>query len=216
MQANTQHRLGLWAIAILVVLNLCLLGLFWYEHFSRPQQPRVNRADPEALFIAELNLDQQQIDTVRSLRKAHLERTDPIRSHIVELGTQMTEELFTPEPDTTRVRQLSEQIGKEQAEFERQVYSYFNQINQLLRADQHAKLQKLILDALRKKQPAQGDQQGKFRRPPEDQSDRRPPHPENERPRPRSDRKPPPDDQRKPADGNRPPPPREDQQQGGR
>lgn len=151
------HRTGLGAaIVVLILLNISLLGLLWYEHLTRPKPPppRNNHAENEVPFAEELQLDQNQVDAIRRLRQEHFDRTDPIRIAMVHLDERMMEQLFAPTPDTALVRELSEQIGSRQAEFDRQVYSHFDDIKQRLRPDQYEKLHGLIFDALRKKLPS--------------------------------------------------------------
>jgi hypothetical protein len=204
MDVSARYRLGLWAILVLVILNVGLLGLVWFEHFNRTQQPAESRSNPEDYFIKELQLDQQQADSVRVLRREHFARTDSIKARIVELSVQMAKELFAPAPDSSRMRNLSDQIGQQQAEFERQVYAHFNDVKKLLHQDQYGKLQDLIVGALQKKQPSSNNREVGHQQLPEEQgtdnrTDRRAPPRDDRRPPPRDDQKPrPPNDDRQP------------------
>lgn len=161
MDHSVRYRLGFWAILILVLVNIGTLGLLWHEHFKKPpQRPRDGKADPEEFFVRELQLDQEQADSVKVLRRVHFQQTDSIRFELTLLSRQMMEEVFAPSPDTVLVRELSEQIGREQSEFERRVYEHFDKIKQLCQPEQHEKLRRLILDALRAKQPPPRGGQG--------------------------------------------------------
>jgi hypothetical protein len=195
MGTNTRYRLALWAVLALVVLNVCLLGLLWHEHFRQPPPPAQDaRTGAEEFLGREVQLDQSQADSVRQLRRNHFLQTDSIRVEIVHLSMRMMDELFAPTPDTALVRELSEQMGRRQAEFERRVYGHFDEIKGILRPDQYDKLRQLIFDGLRRKLPTaevaeQGRPQvgepGSAR--PDDQrtpqpDDRRPPPPRDDRP----------------------------------
>ena len=195
MGTDSRYRLAVWAVLALVILNLGLMGLLWFERYRQPSPPpQGGRAGAEELFGRELQLDQRQTDSVRVLRRDHFLRTDPIRAKMVHLSMGMMDQLFAPAPDTALVRQLSEQIGREQAEFERCVYEHFNDIKGLLRPDQYDKLRQLIIDGLRKKLP-QASASDDVRQSPEEQGvdrrdDRRPPPPDNGRPPKPDDRRP--------------------------
>lgn len=208
MQSTTRSRLGLWAIIVLVILNLSWLTFFWFNQFIPKEPPREKSAAGTDDFISqELRLDVIQADSVKSLRRVHFLRTDSIKAQMVDINRQMLGQLFAPVPDTAAVRVLSEQIGQKQAEFDRQVYRHFENIKSLLRPDQYQQFKELIFDALKMKDPANGhtvddqrplkEDRGQFdeRRPPPP-GDRRPPRADDRRPPPRDDRRSPtpPDD----------------------
>lgn len=191
METKMRFRLSFIAILILVILNLGLLGVFWYDRFQRESPAQDAHRNPEEFFIGELRLDQAQADSVRALRRAHFAYTDSLKREMNRLNAQMMEELFMPSPDTSRVRQLSAQIGNLQAEFERKVYEHFSQVKRVLQPGQYPKLQLLLHDALKKRaaetesneRPGQsGPDQSKW----DGSENHRPPPPKDNRP-PRPD-----------------------------
>ena len=154
MEKDVRYRIGGWTILVLVILNVSLVALLWLEHSHRPPpQPGLSKAERDARFAAELQLNEIQADSVRALRGAHFRISDSIRFEISLLSRRMTEELFAETPDTALVRQLSDRIGMGQAELERQAYNHFNMIKQMCQPEQYENLQRLILDAIRSKQP---------------------------------------------------------------
>ncbi len=200
MDVNTRYRLGFWAFLVLVVLNVGLLALFWYEHFKKPPPSADSHSNPEQFFIQELRLDRAQADSVKALRREHFRHTDSIKMEIIDLSRRMTNELFAVIPDTVLVRDLSEQIGRKQAEFERQVYAHFEAIKKVLRPDQYDKLRELLLDALKRKQPVTTGGEVNQPAPPPDRKNEQ--NPDDRRSPPRNDRRPaPPNDDR----GSQPP-----------
>ncbi|HVP06209.1 MAG TPA: periplasmic heavy metal sensor [Candidatus Acidoferrum sp.] len=199
MDANTRFRLGFWAFLVVVLLNIGLLALFWYEHFRKPPPSEDSHSNPEQFFIQELRLDQTQADSVKALRREHFRHTDSLKMEIIDLSRRMTNELFAVSPDTALVRDLSEQIGRKQAEFERQVYAHFEAIKEVLRPDQYDKLHELLMDALQRKQPVTTGGEVDRQAPPERKDA---PNPNDRRPPPRDDRRPaPPNNDR----GSQPP-----------
>lgn len=190
MGRTADSKIGFWAILILAVLNVALVGLLWYEYSTKPPtQSDFSKAERDARFAEELGLNDQQADSVIILRGEHFRIIDSIRFEISQLSRMMTEELFAEIPDTALVRRLSDKIGQGQAELERQTYDHFSLIKQMCQPEQYEQLKRLIFDAIRQKQP--------------------PPPPGEHRPPPLDGRPPPPGMPGAPPtdDKNRPTPP---------
>ncbi len=183
MEHSSGNRLGVWAILILVIMNIGLVGLLWMDHYRKPPpRPGDGEADPGDFFATELRLDQQQADSVKVLRREHFRKTDSIRFEMAHLNRRMIEELFAQSPDTALVQQLSDQVGLAQADFEREVYEHFDHIKQLCRPEQHERLKQLIFGAIQSKRPPPpGAGKGEDRQPPPP-GDHRPPPPGDNRP----------------------------------
>lgn len=152
MNQRATNSFGLWAMTALILMNVALIGLLWYEHFGkRPAQPVHIEVDRDELFARELLLDQQQTDSVKTLRDKHFQRQGVIIREISVLNRQILDELFAAVPDTLRVQALVDQIGQHQAQIERQIYEHFSQIKALCRPEQHQRLERLIHDVVRLK-----------------------------------------------------------------
>lgn len=184
MNFESKNKFNFWLVLVLVILNAGTLGILWYGHFQKPQlQQRGNRPDPEEFFIRELNLNQQQAQSLTFLRSEHFKKTDSVMNIIHQLRIEMIEELFSDTPDSLQVKRISQQIGKEQAQFEILIYDHFNDVKQLCDVKYHEKLKQIILDVIKTKSHRPGPQADDRPHPPP-LDDRRPPNDENRLPPP--------------------------------
>ncbi len=193
MDISAKYRFGIWGIAILIVLNMGLMSVLWYEHFDRrpARPPGDGKPNPDGFFVRELGLNKEQAESLSALREQQMRESEPIKAQIHSLRRQMTEELFAVEPDPVRMKELSEAIGDKQAEFDRAVQEHFGRVKQLCGPEQQEILKRLVLEALdraRMPPPPPGPGPGNRRGQPDD---RRPRPPEGQRPPP-GDRRPPP------------------------
>ena len=173
MNMSTKFGFSFWVILVLVIMNIGLLGFLWVLHFKKPTHlPIAAKVDSEELFKRELQLDQQQFDSLKILREGHFRQRDSIQFEIMRLNRQVMEELFKNTPDTLLVQELFEQIGREQKEVGQITYDHFNEIKKICRPEQYERLKQLVFDAIELKQPPPPG--GKHRPPPS--AANRPPH----------------------------------------
>lgn len=146
-------------IIILVVLNLGMMAFIWFDrmppHRDRFPDGKEPGNQPGGNFmVRELDLNAEQADKVRSLHEQQVRRSDTIQAEIRRLYLEIANELFANAPDTGRIRQLSEAIGRQQAEFERRSFENFLDIKRICTSDQQAKLKRLIVDLLMRSLPS--------------------------------------------------------------
>jgi hypothetical protein len=140
----------MWAIVVLVALNLGLMGLLWYQRLGPPRHP-IPPAEQRGTgeFLArELGLDADGADKLRDLQDAHFRRADSLQRKMKDLNRAMFEQIFTCEPDSVRIRALSDSIGVFRAEFERMVVAHFEEVKQLCAPGRYERLRRMIFDAL--------------------------------------------------------------------
>ncbi|MCP4632003.1 MAG: periplasmic heavy metal sensor [candidate division Zixibacteria bacterium] len=184
MSMDTKYKLGIWFIAVLIILNIGLMSVFWIQHWEnqRPLPRHEGKPTPEEFLILELGFNEDQARTYYDLRKQHMRQTDPIKFEIYNLSLEMTDELFNQSPDSSRMRQLSEAIGDKHAEFEHGVYEHFQDVKQICNPDQQIKLKQLVIEVLKRPLlPPPGPRKDDRRRP---HDDHRPPPPGGHRPPP--------------------------------
>jgi hypothetical protein len=150
MTATKQYKMVLWAIAVLVALNIGLLSVIWYQRMDRFRQvPRPGERPSSGDILArELGFDEQQASQLHSLQNEHFHRADSIEHIIRDLSRQLMEETFANSPATTRIRQLSDEIGRARAAFERQVSLHFRQLRELCDTEQVKTLRRVVLQAM--------------------------------------------------------------------
>jgi Spy/CpxP family protein refolding chaperone len=167
-----KNKFLIWSILALIILNIGSLGLLWYKEVTKPLQPPPpleQRVNPEKFLENEMQLNKDQSEAFRELRRKHQEETGEIRRDIHRLSKDIVDELYKPKPDTARVTALSDEIGRKQAEFERALYNHFNNLKQICNPNQQEKLHKLLFELLDKTKLDRPPQ------PPENRPDRRPP-----------------------------------------
>ena len=80
MDVFSKNRLTVWAITVLVFLNLLLLGTLWWGHIHRPPAPQDGQGNgPERHYRAmirflerELDLNAGQVEKLNALFKQHV------------------------------------------------------------------------------------------------------------------------------------------------
>ncbi len=153
-----QSRMALWAIIILVILNVGLMGLLWYQRLdrTRPFPPQQQQGRGTSDFLArELGLDENGARALRALQEEHFRRADSLQRAMGDLNHRLFEQIFTPEPDTVSVRALSDSIGVLRAEFERGVASHFWEVKKLCKPEKYETLRRLLFDAIERPGPRQ-------------------------------------------------------------
>lgn len=148
MESFDRKRLGTWGFIILVVLNIGLLAIFWYDHATRQNYsfPQGEKPDTDQFLIRELRLSDDQARTFRDLRAQQSRQSDSVRGQIVRLGHDMIDELFKSSPDTSRIRQLSDAMGTEHARLEWTLFSHFQQVKQLCNPQQQENLKRIVVE----------------------------------------------------------------------
>jgi protein CpxP len=159
MDSMGNHRFWMIGIIILVILNLGMMAFIWYDRMPprRDRYPAEKTPDNQPggdFMVRELGLNSEQAELVRSLHTRQVRRSDTIQTEIRRLYKDIADELFSPAPDTGRIRQLAEAIGHQQAEFERGSFETFLEIKRICNPDQQVKFKRLITDLLMRSLPS--------------------------------------------------------------
>jgi protein CpxP len=149
MDLFTKNRFAFISIVILVVLNIITLTLLWIFHFRQPSrvQPPFDRraARVEKFLERELNLSSEQSMEFKNLRRQHFEATMVVMDEIRELKEKMMSEVFSKDPDSAVVKNLTEQIGNKEAEREWLLYKHFRELRDVCTPEQQIKLHEIFL-----------------------------------------------------------------------
>lgn len=193
MDLSARYRLGMWGIALMVVLNVVLMGALWYDRFDdRPIGPPLDwNPNPDEFIERELGLTADQSQQLRALREQNMRDRESLQVRIAALSRSMAEELFSDKPDSARMEAILDSLGAVQTELQRLNFNHFRRFKEICNQEQRDKLKTLVLEAVASRvapPPPLGAGQGNG-------------------PFQRGDRPPPPPDGRRPPSGNPPPSP---------
>lgn len=174
MNMMFNSRWSLWAIIILIVLNIVLLGTVWYFHLNRSGPPPMQKPGlkPDEFFARELGLSDGQIRTLNTLRDEHMRRGDSLRALIFGLNNRMLDEFFAPSPDSAVIKALADSVGVLHARLEMSLIEHVSDLQNFCTPEQQEKLKQLIIDIFQKARmqgpPPEGSPGDDRRMPPPD------------------------------------------------
>jgi Spy/CpxP family protein refolding chaperone len=146
-------------IIILVALNLVLLGLFWLRDFRHPEfsfRDRPGEERPERImgfFRHELDLNQEQVGQFSEQRRLFFDEMKPIMKQIHELRVELTDAIFSDQPDENMVRSLITQISELEQKRELAMFNHIGQVRALCTPEQRLKLKDLMRDVMMHNRP---------------------------------------------------------------
>ena len=136
-------------LAILVALNLALLGTLWWQNTNSLRKnetvakTRENKKKP-SIFEKELKLTDEQSKQFNTLRLQHFQRTLPALVAISGLKRQLIQESVKNEPDTLVIKALAQRIGSQQALIEYRLAWHFNGLSKVCTPEQQDSLQNVL------------------------------------------------------------------------
>lgn len=131
MNTRTSNRLVTAALILLVILNVTLLSVLWWQnsHRREPRPVRVTReVSRQVFFRFPLSLTEEQARSFQELRREHFQKVRPRIEAIGALKEELMEESFSETPDTSRISALSTALGEEQARIERELANHFHEL----------------------------------------------------------------------------------------
>lgn len=136
-------------LAILVVLNLTLLGTLWWQNTHVPKKNEKvakiqKNKNKQSIFEKELHLTDEQSKQFSTLRFQHFQRTLPALLAISGLKRQLIQEAVKAEPDTLVIKALAERIGSQQALIEYRLAWHFNDLSKVCTLEQRDSLQNVL------------------------------------------------------------------------
>lgn len=143
-----KHSIG-FLVALLVTLNLVLVGMIWVHHLSphRPGRflsPEKREAEIARYFTVELNLTPEQEISLRALQKKFFAPVDALQSEVNDLRRDIINEAFNNPPDTARVKALVNKIGPKEAQKEQLLFEHFQDIRKICGPEQEKKFKSLV------------------------------------------------------------------------
>ncbi|TLU85853.1 MAG: periplasmic heavy metal sensor [Chlorobium sp.] len=134
------------ALALLVMCNVTLLGVVWWQHIHKlpPFFPQRHHNGQQNPFFVPLGLSEAQNLTFRKLRQEHVVKVRPEMEAINLLKTQLVEESLKDKPDMKTIGELAANIGSHQATIERELALHFHELAEVCVPEQRDSLKKVL------------------------------------------------------------------------
>lgn len=108
MNSNIKNRsVWFWAFLALLIFNVVTASSFF---FFRSNQNKTVKSPVIEKIKAKANLDDQQVDTLLMLRKAHRDVMEKYRSQLFSLQGKLMDEYGKEMPDSLVVKQIKEDM----------------------------------------------------------------------------------------------------------
>lgn len=147
MDFLTSKRFITTTLAILVVLNVTLLGFLWWQnsHKSGLGPVKITRQYSRHIyFTGPLSLTEEQSLRFREIRKKHFRKVTPDIQAIAGLKKELIRESVTEKPDMEKITALAESIGTKQAVIEKKLALHFHELALVCTPEQRDSLRKVL------------------------------------------------------------------------
>ncbi|MBN1929597.1 MAG: periplasmic heavy metal sensor [Chlorobiaceae bacterium] len=135
------------ALVVLVLLNLSLMGVIWWQNYvsSSYQTVKVTRYySGSRQAKTQLNLTEEQQRAFRELRREHFRKTMPSLQRILELKQELIAEAVKPSPDKQKLAAIADSLGKRQTLLETALANHFHDLAELCTPAQRDSLEKML------------------------------------------------------------------------
>jgi Spy/CpxP family protein refolding chaperone len=147
MDFLTSKRFITATLVILVVLNVTLLGMLWWQNTHKPEHRsyRITRQYSKHVYFARpLALSEEQSLQFRQLRKEHFRKVMPDLQAIAALKKDLVSESVKEKPDTAKIAALAGSIGARQTVIEKEQALHFQKLAQVCTPGQRDSLRNIL------------------------------------------------------------------------
>ncbi len=153
MQNNSQLKFWKWAVVLLAVLNICLLGSIWLK--QNGQAPNEMHHPPNGekaadFLIEQLKFSSQQLVEFEKLKEAHHHAVDSLREEGKEIHHLFFDNLKVKRQDTSKVNGLAKSIANNQTQIELVTFNHFKKVRSLCDEKQKVKFDEIIQEVLKR------------------------------------------------------------------
>jgi hypothetical protein len=155
MKAENKHSLMVWAIVVLVVMNITTLATVLYHQHQSCKNIVTNNSSSKQLeadtekfsgryFRDQLNLSNEQMDKFREFNFIFRPQARDITIKLATIRKEMLVELASEKSDTAKLSVLSDSIGYYHSRLKRLTYTYYLDIKSICNTEQQQKLEQLV------------------------------------------------------------------------
>jgi Spy/CpxP family protein refolding chaperone len=154
MDFFTKNKMLFWCVIILAVLNVVTLVSFWVGKPPRRLTPDSRRGQDGGKIMAErLQLTDEQAKQLEQIRNEHFMRTGPLQDDTHKIRLDILHELFNSEPNQTRIQNLLAEISSKQDQFEKYLFTHFQELKNACNEDQAKELKIMLRDLIESTRP---------------------------------------------------------------
>ena len=149
------------AVVILLIINLAILGLLWFDRSPKTTPERMPSMDgklppdrlppeggPKEFLIRELKLNDKQIQDYGKLVEEHQSDMRRLREKIRKEKTQLWDNISKPDNDTGKSEFIASEIANDQKQIELVTFRHFQKVRELCDDTQKKKFDEVIKEAL--------------------------------------------------------------------
>ena len=137
-----------WIIAVLVLLNLLTLGLYWFgDNLSGP--PHRDEGAVVRFFQSELGLSEDQTANVQELITNHRKRVVENFDDLHQKRKKIVDALTLETPDTATAFQLAREVGGHEEQMQIFLIEHYSKIWATCDESQQQKLRKIFKETIR-------------------------------------------------------------------
>jgi Spy/CpxP family protein refolding chaperone len=147
MDFLSSKRLVTIALVVLVMLNITMLGVFWWQNIATRSVRSVEVTQYYSRNVhsgTELTLNEKQKAEFTKLREQHFRNTMPEVQKIIALKKELINEAVKPDPDKTKLGSIADSIGKRQSKIEKDLANHFHELAELCTPAQRDSLGTLL------------------------------------------------------------------------
>ncbi len=146
MDFLTSKRFVTTALVLLVLLNVTLLSVLWWQN-THQFEPRIRQLNRPLSFGESLALSKSQAASFSTLRQNHFLKVRPEMERIGLLKKQLVDESLKDNPDTKKIEAIAAAIGSHQAAIERDLGLHFHELAKICTPEQRDSL-KIMLNRI--------------------------------------------------------------------
>lgn len=152
MKTMSKQTMLIWAVVVLVVLNLSTLAtvFFLQQKAKEVKAPAQLETDAEKYsgryFRDQLNLDRDQMDRFREFNPLFRKKALEISDALTQTRRAMLEEMAAPAYDTLKLNNMADSIGRLHGDLKRLTWHYYLDLKSVCTEDQQVLLKKLFTD----------------------------------------------------------------------
>jgi len=164
MSYFNHNRILYWIIAILAVFSLSLLASVFFHYNQEERKSKSLHPAPEQqqphMLMQQLNLAPEQEKIFDQDRHQYMIEARSIMDNLNQKRNEFIQELTVPEPDTIRLQQIADSIGRLHVELKMATLHHFMKLKSICNPEQQKTLNEMFRHFVQKEDRMPGAGKG--------------------------------------------------------